>query len=412
MLEGVAGGLQPWWHHLGAWQEDRRMFQTAEPILRWHADNGQYLVNRRPVATVGLVWSQSNTDFYGRDNADDLTELPWRGWRTALVRARIPYLPVHADHIARDADPFSVLILPNLAAMSASQVEAVRRFVQRGGALIATGESSRCNEWGDPRPDFALADLFGAHVIGDPSGYAETRRRWAAETRHSYLRLNPGTGSRAYGPKSGREPAANGERHPVLKGFDATDILPFGGMLEMLRVDQGAALLATFIPAIPVFPPERVWFKEPRTDIPALMVRETGNGGRVAFLAADLDRRYGRDNLPDHANVLANLVRWAARDSIPLQVEGAGFVDCHLYQQQNRLVVHLVNLTNAGTWRGPVDELISVGPLGVRVKLPNGVRGHTIQSLVSKCSVNATVKNGWTHFELPTVLDHEVVVIG
>src|SRR5674476_681374 len=116
MLEGFAGGIQPWWHHVGAEQEDRRMFRTAEPILRWHAENQQYLINRKPVATVGVVWSQP----------------------------------------------------------------------------------------------------------------------------HTYLRLTPELRARVYGPKAGNEPAANGERHPALKGFDETDILAFGGMLESLRVDSGA----------------------------------------------------------------------------------------------------------------------------------------------------------------------------
>jgi hypothetical protein len=408
MLEGFAGGIQPWWHHVGAEQEDRRMFRTAEPILRWHAENQQFLVNRRPIATVGLVWSQPNTDFYGRDNPDELVELPWRGWTNALVRARIPYLPVHADHIARDADQFSVLILPNLAAMSVSQVEAVKHFVERGGSLIATGEASRCNESGEPHSDFALADLFGAHVINGDS----TNRRRAAETQQTYLRLTPELRARVYGPQAGNEPAANGERHPALKGFDDTDILAFGGILEPLRLDSGATVLATFIPGFPSSPPEEAWMRQPRTDIPGLIVNEAGGHGRVAFLPADLDRRFGRDNLPDHGNLLANLVHWAARDNLPLQVGGAGFVDCHLYQQQNKLVLHLVNLTSAGTWRAPVDELIRVGPLSVRVRLPTGARGNHIQFLVSKASTKAVVKNGWLHFDVATILDHEVAVIG
>jgi hypothetical protein len=413
MLEGFAGGIQPWWHHVGAYQEDQRMFRTAEPVLRWHAENQQYLINRRPIATVGLVWSQSNTDFYGRDNPDELVELPWRGWTNALVRARIPYLPVHANHIARDADQFSVLILPNLAALSDAQVEAVRRFVERGGGLIATGEAGRCNESGEPQPDFALADVFGAHIIsGQPASADSTMRRWAAETQHTYLRLTPELRARGPGPKTGDEPAVAGERHPALKGFDETDILPFGGMLEPLRVDGGATILATFISAFPSSPPEAAWMRQPRTDIPALIVNEAGGHGRVAFLPADLDRRFGRDNLPDHANLLANLVRWTARDNFPLQVEGAGFLDCHLYEQPGRLVLHLVNLTSAGTWRAPVDELIRVGPLSVRVRLPAGVRGNRIQLLVSKRSTKAAVKNGWTRFDLPTILDHEVAVIG
>ena len=79
MLEGFAGTIQPWWHHIGAYQEDRRQYQTVEPINRWHEANQEYLVNRQPVASVGVVWSQQNTDFYGRDNPDDLVELPWRG---------------------------------------------------------------------------------------------------------------------------------------------------------------------------------------------------------------------------------------------------------------------------------------------------------------------------------------------
>jgi hypothetical protein len=406
MLDGFAGGIQPWWHHLGAHPEDRRMLQTAEPVLRWHSENQQYLVNRRPVATVGLVWSQQNCDFYGRDNADELVELPWRGWTNALVRARIPYLPVHADHIARDGDQLSVLILPNLGAMTSKQIEAVKTFVARGGGLIATGDSSRCNEWGEPQPDFALADLFGAH-LGTPT---EAKRR-TTESLHSYLRLTPETAARAYGPKTGKEQPAEGERHPVLKGFDETDILPFGGTLEPLHVDNGTTVLATFVPPFPGFPPENVWMRQPQTDIAGLMVNEISGRGRVAFLPADLDRRFGRDNLPDHGNLLANLIRWAARDALPLEVAGAGLVDCHLYQQEKNLVLHLVNLTNSGTWRAPVDELIRIGPLKVRVKLPDSIRGHHLQLLVSKQSARTGVKHGWASFEVPEILDHEVAVI-
>ena len=133
MLEGFAGGMQPWWHHIGAYQEDRRLYRTAEPLNRWHEENQEFLVNRRPVASVGVVWSQQNTDFYGRDDAGVLVDLPWRGMTNALIRARIPYLPVHADHVDRDGGELAVLVLPDLAAMSDGQCASVRRFVERGG---------------------------------------------------------------------------------------------------------------------------------------------------------------------------------------------------------------------------------------------------------------------------------------
>jgi hypothetical protein len=72
--------------------------------------------------------------------------------------------------------------------------------------LVATGESSRFNEWGDPRPDFALADLFGAHTADPRRAEDESRRRkHASETAHTYLRLNPELRARVNGPQIGTE---------------------------------------------------------------------------------------------------------------------------------------------------------------------------------------------------------------
>jgi hypothetical protein len=412
MLDGIAGGLQPWWHHIGAYHEDRRMYHTAETVCSWHQTHEELLVNRRPVASVGVVWSQENTDFFGRENPDSLVELPWRGITQALIRARIPYLPVHADHIERDAGRLSALVLPNLGAMSDAQVTSVRRFVERGGGLLATGESSLFDQWGDARADFALADLFGAHVI-QPRGPADDvgRIRAAADTVHTYLRLVPERRALVDGPRSGSEPAVRGERHEVLRGFEETDLLPYGGVLDPLRVDAGAQVLATFVPAFPIYPPETAWMREPTTDVPALIVSTTAGEGRVAFLPADLDRRFGRDNLPDHGDLLANLVRWTSGGEIPLVVEGAGLIDCHLYHQPGRLILHLVNLTSAATWRQPVHELIPIGPLRVRVRLPQDVRGGRARLLVSGRPVTADATAGWSRFEVNSILDHEVVVI-
>ena len=65
-ISGWAGGIQPWWHHIGSTQEDRRQFETTSPLFQWHEEHEQYLVNRTPIANVGIVWSQQNYDFYGR----------------------------------------------------------------------------------------------------------------------------------------------------------------------------------------------------------------------------------------------------------------------------------------------------------------------------------------------------------
>jgi hypothetical protein len=412
MLDGFAGGLQPWWHHVGAYEEDRRAYHTVEPILRWHQKHESFLINRQPVATVAILWSQQNTDFYGRDNAAESVELPFRGVTNALLRAHIPWLPLHLDDLERDAAKFSAVILPNLGAMSPAQCEGLRSFVRQGGGLIATGASSLCDEWGDARTDFGLADLFGAHRIAGKGGMVDSATsRGAAATSHTYLRLDPELREVVDGPKAGDEPPVTVGRHPVLRGFEQTDILPFGGSLEMLNVESQAQVLMTFVPPSPVSPPETAWMREPRTNIPGLILNSPFQGARIAFLPADLDARFGRDNLPDHGNLLANLVRWAARDQIPIAVEGRSLVDCHLYRQSGRLILHLVNLTSAGTWRAPVDELIPIGPLRVKVRIPPNIRPGKLQLLVSGQPAALSVREGWAAFELPSVLDHEVAII-
>ncbi len=362
------------------------MYHTAEPILAWHQAHESFLVNRKPIATIGVVWSQQNTDFYGRDNAAELVDLPFRGMTNALVRARIPFLPVHLDQVEADGAKFSLLILPGVAAMSDTQCAAIRKFVERGGGLIATGDTSRRDEWGDPRDDFELADLFGAHPLnGRRASDDSSRPGELAETLHSYLRLSPERRAAVDGPKTGDEPPVTGPRHPALRGFEETDIIPFGGRLEALRTDGEAQVLMTFVPPFPIYPPETAWMREPKTNIPGLIINEPARSGRVVFLPADLDRRFGRDNLPDHGNLLANLVRWTAKEDIPLAVGGRdrGLLDCHLYRQSNRLILHLVNLTKRRTLATAIDELIPIGPLRVKVKLPPGVSPEKLRLLVS-----------------------------
>jgi len=420
MIAGIAGGIQPWWHHVGAYHEDRRMYKSAEPIMRWWKTNEQYLVNRTPIANVGVVWSQRNTDFFGREAAVEVVDAPYTGFMHALIRARIPYISIHADEIERQGASLQLLILPNVGALSDAQVSAIRRFVERGGSLFATGATGLFNEWGDPRPDFALADLFGCHRAGDApgsrpaashSGSADPIGAFApSPSGHTYLRLIPELRGRVDGPRAGDEPAISRARHPVLRGFEETDLMAYGGSLPSLKVDAQAEVPLTFVPPFPTYPPETAWMREPSTTIPGLILSEHGKA-RVAYMPADIDRRYAREHLPDHARLIANVVRWATSDQIPLTVDGTGLIDCHVYQQPGRTVLHLVNLTSEATWRAPLDELIRVGPFKVTLPLPGDRTNVRARLLVAGTTPAVTSAGTNASLEVASILDHEVVVL-
>lgn len=412
MISGISGGIAPWWHHVSGYHEDRRRYKTVEPIYIWHRANERFLFERTPVATVGVVWSQDNTTWFGRDNANFLVDQPSRGITQALVRARIPYMPVNADQIDLYSGQISLLILPNIGTMTDDQVASVRRFVEKGGGLIATGQSSLYDKFGDRRSDYALGDLFGVHYLPGSGNTSEavvgpaTRRSY-----HTYLRLTPELRKKVDGPLNGTEPEPAGERHQVLKGFEETDIFPYGGLLQEVITDPGAKVLMTFIPAFPTMPPEDAWMRIPGTDIPGLILNTTSNGSRVAFMPADIDRQFANDNLPDHGNLIANLVSWAAKDNVPLTVEGAGLIDCNLYKQPGRLIFHINNLVNVGTWRQTLDEYIPIGPLTFKIHLPEDVTGSKIKLLVSEQIVSPAISDNCCSFTLSKILNHEIVII-
>jgi hypothetical protein len=395
MVEGFAGGISPWWHHIGAFQWDRRQFHTAGPLMRWHEANERYLYGRRPVANVGLLWSHENIDFYGRDDSQSRILHPWYGFTTALTRARIPFLPVHADHIDGHAQDLDLLILPDLGAMSEDQCRAVRRHVEGGGSVVASANSGRYDEWGEARDEFPLGDLLGVRHTGVRLGVeGQPSSSWEVHSGHTYLRL----------------PSDQATRHPIAAGFDETDILAFGGTLQQVELLPGAQAIATYIPAFPIYPPEFSWMRAPETEVPAIVAREHPSGGRVVYLAADVDRCYGRRGLPDHGDLLANAVRWAARDQFPLRVDGPGYVDCHLYRQEGRRILHLINLSGCNAWPAYLEEHLPVGPLRVSMRLDGAFIPRRAQLRVSETPVDLRIAEGWAAVELPTLVDHELIV--
>jgi hypothetical protein len=229
---------------------------------------------------------------------------------------------------------------------------------------------------------------------------------WETYSGHTYLRLTPELN------QPGTRPNADAQRHPVLHRFDKTDIIPFGGHLERVTADDPASVLATFVPAFPVYPPEFCWMRSPRTHLPALLARQLPGGGRVAYLPADLDRCYGRALLPDHGDLLANLVRWAAHDRIPLRVTGPGYLDCHLYRQGPRHILHLVNLTAVPAWPACVEGHVPVGSVEVEIALPDdGPVPRSVRLHVSNQSQPVIHAAGCVRFAIPRLLDHELAVM-
>ena len=199
------------------------MYHTAEPVMRWCKANEQYLVNRQPGGQRRASCGRSATPISSA--ATTPRELRRCAVHRLHARAgpRAHSLPADPRRRYRpQARPaLTLLILPNVGALSDAQAAAIRRFVERGGSLIATGATSLYNEWGDARPDFALADLFGCHRSGRSAatcaaGAAAARsdRRVCAESERPHLPAADSRAARACRRPAGRRRAGRHRHAP------------------------------------------------------------------------------------------------------------------------------------------------------------------------------------------------------
>ena len=367
----VANGMRPWFSKFAGVLHDPRWLKPVEEIYAWCHGAERYLRNERPLARVGLVYSQQTAWFYGDDKVRERIEDPALGFYQALIEARVPFEMVHdrlldPEHLA----PFRTLILPNIAALSEAQCAELRAFVERGGGLVATYETSLFDESGAMRKDFGLADLFGASFVG----------RRESPVRNSYLQLE--------------HEAAPG--HPLLKGLeDAPRIIHGVFQLDVKATRPFPNPPLTRISSYPDLPMEKVYVREPNTGIPEAFLREVG-AGRVAYFPWDIDRTFWEVLSTDHFKLMRNALHWATSEDPPVTVTGPGVLDVTVWRQKDSLTVHLVNLTNPMLMKGPVRELLPVGEQQVRLRLPDGMaRVACASSSRTSRRLSAKPPGGW-----------------
>jgi hypothetical protein len=382
----LANGMRPWFTKFAGTLYDPRWLRPVEEIFTWCNRVERYLRNERPLARVGLVYSQQTAWSCGGDRVRERVEDPSLGWYQSLVESRVPFEMVH-DRLLDEAHlaPFRTLVLPNIEALSDRQCAELSAFVERGGGLVATSETSLRDERGVERADFGLAALFGVSFAGRRPG----------PVRNSYLRL---------------EHEAAGA-HPLLLGLeDAPRIIHGVWQLEVRARQPFPNPPVTLIPSYPDLPMEKVYVRQPRTDVPQVFLRETGKG-RVVYFPWDADRTFWEVLSVDHLKLLRNAVDWATNEDPPASVAGPGVLDVTVWRQSESLTVHLVNLTNPMMMKGPVREILPVGEQRVRLRVPDGLRARQVLLLVGGQAPPFRQAGEWLEVAVPSVRVHEVVAV-
>ena len=118
---------------------------------------------------------------------------------------------------------------------------------------------------------------------------------------------------------------------------------------------------------------EDVYPRVPHTTTRELYLRELGRQPRSPTSRGTSTASFWEVLSVDHLRLLRNTIAWAANEPPPVEVEGPGLLDVTAWRQRDSMTVHLVNLTNPMMMKGPLREVLPVGPLKVRVRLPAGL---------------------------------------
>ena len=169
--ETLANGAYYW---IGYTWRSEELEAAMREINSWIDGNEDYFTDTSNVARVGLYWSQLTANTYGGEvPTSDFTGRTIRftrdymksflGAYELLTRVRVPFRIVISPEQLVDLD---LIVLPNVACLTDEEVEVICKFVENGGRLIASFESSLYSSTGDKLPDFTLADVFGVQYLG------------------------------------------------------------------------------------------------------------------------------------------------------------------------------------------------------------------------------------------------------
>jgi hypothetical protein len=388
VAEGVANGMKPCFVKFGGNIFDKRWMPAVEKMYQGYYKNEKYLRNTAPMARVGLVYSEQTDRKYGGK--------PWQqrsmdhelGMYHALVEDHMPFEMVNDKLLDEEhLKPFKLLVLPNIAALSDEQCGQLKKFVENGGSLVATFETSLYDEEGKARSNFGLSDLLGVSYSNGVEG----------PMKNSYLRF--------------KSDATTKQFHPVLKGME--DVYRIINTVHRVKVTPTAnsnfPSPVTLVPTYPDLPMEDVYPRVADTDTRELYLREIGKA-RVAYIPGDLDRSFWQLMSTDHGKLLRNTIRWALNEKPIVEVKAPGVIDVAVWQQKKSMTVHLVNLTNPMMMKGPFRELFPVDAQ-VNIAIPANKKVTGVHLLMSGTKPPFVNKEGSITLNVNKILDHEIVAL-
>ncbi len=380
----VASGLVPYYHVVGGETglgEDLRWKKIGRDFFDWTARHDAHLVNKAPIANIGVVFGQRTQLFYKAPYKASMQQT-MDAIYYALLEGRFLFDFVHEDRLQPERiNKYSALILPNIALLSDAQCAQLRAYVKQGGSLLATFETSMYTEGNERRADFGLADVFGIHATGAVIGRMGNANPYLARIER---------------------------KHPVVAGFEDTHWIPGSEFRVPLATVENPVL--TVVPGYVAYPPELSYPPVSHTSEPAVVIRERGKS-RLVYIPGNIEATMWLSGHTDLSQLLQNSIRWVAGENPPVTIEGKGLIESFAWETEPGYAVHVLNYTNPNVHRGWVREFYAIGEQKVSLRVGSRRRIARVDLLRSERTIPFHVAGDRVEFTIPSIESYEVAAL-
>jgi hypothetical protein len=199
--------------------------------------------------------------------------------------------------------------------------------------------------------------------------------------------------------------------HPLLDGFEGTDLLPVAGDITFLRFDGDSQTPAALTLIPPVEGEVGSGISVPEfnqidhvTNYPMVFDQKLGHG-RIIHFPWQPDLVAFRYGLRDLFRLLGNAVKLAPKYQDLVRIEGPGLVDVSVMQGPDRLVVSLVNFSAPGSFntghRRIIEELMPIHDMKVAIRLPKNAKADTARLIFGGKPIRGARVGDYLEITLP-----------
>ena len=354
-------------------------------VIRWvfsELKKRRDFMGGETIKYVGLHYSQQNRDFRLNERPKNTRQVPrWEisqkdvyGTYEMLNRSHHLLDIVFDEHLTADyLSEYPVLFLSNSACLSDRQCDAIRSYVEDGGTLVATFQTSTLDELGNQRDNFGLADLLGVNYVGLAGG----------EEPHPSIYL----------------PRDDDLARSVASVF------AFHGLEAAITLRSGSEAQLLFTRGT-LDAESKLRFFDPNGDYdtgePAVVLNRVGKG-KTIYVAAELGAGYLQTPYPKLKSFLAALVEMTPP---PIQFEAPEAIEVTAARNDaGEVVIHLLNNPTPVRvdYQDFLTEVVPVDEIEVRF---NGMK---VENARLPLSGSRLVPESGT-FTLPPVELHDVLI--